>query len=149
MSSIEQTNRKELQTLISELQQDNMKIAAEIDKNAVKVGFENTLLRDKILNVNDIEKMEIGLEQNKQLADHRSAIEKELLDIKNTFTASENVLDRAQKDKLTLSNQEFEERLRTELKQMDVDQRVIDREIEKLNRAFDEKLATRTDRTKR
>jgi len=144
MSSIEQTNRKELQTLISELQQDNMKIAAEIDKNAVKVGFENTLLRDKILNVNDIEKMEIGLEQNKQLADHRSAIEKELLDIKNTFTASENVLDRAQKDKLTLSNQEFEERLRTELKQMDVDQRVIDREIEKLNRAFDEKLATRT-----
>jgi hypothetical protein len=129
--------------LRNDLQQENMALANEYTIANNKLAFENQLKRDGILNSFEIGKMAIGFDQSKALASHRGEIEKEARILQNTFKAAENALDRAQKENLTLTGREFEKQLRIELKEMDIEQAEIDRGIAKINRAFDEALATR------
>jgi hypothetical protein len=129
--------------LRNNLEQENMALANEYTVANNKLAFENQLKRDGILNGFEIGRMDRGFEQSKALASHRGEIEKEARLIQNTFTAAENALDRAQKENLTLTGREFEKQLRIELKEMDIEQADIDRGIAKINRAFDEALATR------
>jgi hypothetical protein len=141
--ALEFDNTKEGMALRSQLEQENMRLGSELRIGENQLAFENTLKRDGILHINDIDKMDRGHEQNVALVSHRGAIQRENQELQNAFTAAEAALDRAQKENLQLSDQTFRRLMQEEMQTFTSDQNEIDRAIAKTNRAFDEALAVR------
>lgn len=129
--------------LRNKLEQDNMRLGSELKIAENTLNFNNQLQRDGILNAFELERMEKGLEFNKQLASHKGAIDREAQIFQNTFTAAENALDRAQRENLQLSDQNFRQLMQQEMQKFTSDQAQIDRAIAATQRQFDNALATR------
>jgi hypothetical protein len=140
---LEQDNSLEAIEIKNKLQQDNMRLGSELKLAEAKVDFENVLKRDGILNNYELSRMELGHGFNVALADHNAAIAAQAQKVQNEFTAIQNVLNRASKENLQLSDQEFRARLQEEMLSNNASQADIDRAIAKTNRAFDNALALR------
>jgi hypothetical protein len=141
--ALEFDNSQQSQRLRQELEQENMRLGSEIRIGENQLNFENTLKRDGILHINDISKMDRGHDQNLALTTHRGAIERENQDHQNVFTAAQQVLERADREKLQLNDQTFRKLMQDEMQTFNASQSDIDRAIKKTDRAFDEALAIR------
>lgn len=141
--ALEFDNTQEAQRLRQTLEQENMRLGSEIRIGENQLNFENTLKRDGILHINDISKMDRGHDQNLALTTHRGAIERENQDHQNVFTAAQKVLERADREKLQLTDQTFRKLMQDEMQTFNASQSDIDRAIKKTDRAFDEALAIR------
>ena len=141
--ALEFDNTKEAQRLRQTLEQENMRLGSEIRIGENQLNFENTLTRDGILHINDISKMDHGHDQNLALTTHRGAIERNNQDHQNVFTAAQKVLERADREKLQLTDQTFRQLMQEEMQTFNASQSDIDRGIKKTERAFDEALAIR------
>ena len=134
---------KEAITLRNELERDNMRLGSELRIAENTLAFNQQLERDGILNTNELERMDRGHNFNLALATHKGAIAREAQAFQNAFTAAESALDRAQRENLQLSDQDFRQLMQQEMQQFTSDQAEIDRGIAYVNRAFDEDLALR------
>ena len=141
--ALEFDNSQQSQRLRQELEQENMRLGSEIRIGENQLNFENTLKRDGILHINDISKMDRGHDQNLALTTHRGAIERENQDHQNVFTAAQQVIERADREKLQLNDQTFRKLMQDEMQTFNASQSDIDRAIKKTDRAFDEALAIR------
>tara|TARA_R110000737_G_scaffold87089_1_gene119799 strand:- start:3672 stop:5921 length:2250 start_codon:yes stop_codon:yes gene_type:complete len=141
--ALEFDNTKEAQRLRQTLEQENMRLGSEIRIGENQLNFENTLTRDGILHINDISKMDHGHDQNLALTTHRGAIERNNQDHQNVFTAAQKVLERADREKLQLTDQTFRQLMQEEMQTFNASQSDIDRAVKKTDRAFDEALAIR------
>ena len=140
---LEQDNSIEAMQIKNRLQQDNMRLGSQLRLAEMKVDFENTLQRDGILNGYELNRMERGHDFNVALADHNAAIAAQAQQVQNDFNAAQAVLDRALRENLQLSDQEFRAMLQEDMQSYNASQADIDRAIAKTNRAFDEALALR------
>jgi hypothetical protein len=143
IQAIGNTNNVAEITLRDKLLKENNALAAGADAAQRAVDFENVLKRDGVLNG-----YELGRITNKEkfalkLADHNAAIVKAQTAINFANTAGENVLDRAQRESLSLSDQAFRKLMQDNIQTFQGSQADKDRAVAELNRAFDEKLATR------
>jgi hypothetical protein len=129
--------------LRQQLEQENLRLGSELRKGEYMLQFENQLKRDGILNTYELERMDRGQDFNLALATHKGAIAREAQTFQNAFTAAESVLDRAQREKLQLSDQAFRQLMQQEMQKFTSEQAEIDRGIANVNRYFDEKLAQR------
>jgi len=129
--------------LRNKLEQDNMRLGSELRIAENQLAFENQLQRDGILNTYELERMDKGHGFNLALASHKGAIAREAQEFQNAFTAAEAALDRAQRENLQLSDQNFRQLMQEEMQKFTSDQAEIDRGIAKINRQFDNALATR------
>ena len=129
--------------LRNKLEQDNMRLGSELRINENKLAFDQQLERDGILNSYELERMDRGHGFNLALASHRGAIAREAQEFQNAFTAAESALDRAQRENLQLSDQNFRQLMQQEMQKFTSDQAEIDRAINKVNRQFDNALALR------
>lgn len=129
--------------LRNKLEQDNMRLGSELRINENKLAFNQQLERDGILNGYELERMDRGHGFNLALATHRGAIAREAQEFQNAFTAAESALDRAQRENLQLSDQNFRQLMQQEMQKFTSDQAEIDRAINKVNRQFDNALALR------
>jgi hypothetical protein len=129
--------------LRNKLEQDNMRLGSELRINENKLAFNQQLERDGILNSYELERMDKGHGFNLALATHRGAIAREAQEFQNAFTAAESALDRAQRENLQLSDQNFRQLMQQEMQKFTSDQAEIDRAINKVNRQFDNALALR------
>jgi hypothetical protein len=130
-------------TLRNKLEQDNMRLGSELRIAENTLAFNQQLERDGILNTYELERMDRGHGFNLALATHKGAIAREAQEFQNAFTAAESALDRAQRENLQLSDQNFRQLMQQEMQQFTSDQAEIDRAIAKVNRQFDNALATR------
>ena len=148
------------------LTQENMRLAAEIDVSAATVNFGRTLEQLGVQNAYDLGKIDVNFQNNiasmnvahdmsKGLASYNAALQQKAQANQNAFNAGQSYLDRALKENLQFSDQDF----RTALQASDQDFRTDlqddaqlfnlttaqkQQEIDRINRAFDEKLATRS-----
>jgi hypothetical protein len=129
--------------LRNKLEQDNMRLGSELRIAENKLSFNQQLERDGILNGYELERMDKGHGFNLALATHRGAIAREAQEFQNAFTAAESALDRAQRENLQLSDQNFRQLMQQEMQKFTSDQAEIDRAINKVNRQFDNALALR------
>jgi len=129
--------------LRNKLEQDNMRLGSELRIAENTLAFEQQLERDGILNSYELERMDRGHGFNLALATHKGAIAREAQEFQNAFTAAEAALDRAQRENLQLSDQQFRQLMQQEMQQFTSDQAEIDRAIAKVNRQFDNALALR------
>ncbi len=129
--------------LRNKLEQDNLRLGSELRIAENTLAFENQLERDGILNGYELERMDRGHGFNLALATHKGAIAREAQEFQNAFTAAESALDRAQRENLQLSDQNFRQLMQQEMQKFTSDQAEIDRAIAKVNRQFDNALATR------
>ena len=129
--------------LRQQLEQENLRLGSELRKGEYMLQFENQLKRDGILNTYELERMDRGQDFNLALATHKGAIAREAQTFQNAFTGAESVLDRAQREKLQLSDQAFRQLMQQEMQKFTSEQAEIDRGIANVNRYFDEKLAQR------
>ena len=129
--------------LRNKLEQDNMRLGSELRIAENQLAFENQLQRDGVLNSYELERMDKGHGFNLALASHKGAIAREAQEFQNAFTAAEAALDRAQRENLQLSDQNFRQLMQEEMQKFTSDQAEIDRGIAKVNRQFDNALATR------
>ena len=129
--------------LRNKLEQDNMRLGSELRIAENKLAFNQQLERDGILNSYELERMDKGHGFNLALATHRGAIAREAQEFQNAFTAAEAALDRAQRENLQLSDQNFRQLMQQEMQKFTSDQAEIDRAINKVNRQFDNALALR------
>jgi hypothetical protein len=141
--ALEFDNSKQSLRLKQTLEQENMALGSELRISENQLNFENQLERDGVLHINDISKMDHGHDQNLALSSHRGAIEAEARLTQNTFTAAENVLERASKENIQLNDQIFRKYLQEEMQEFNASQSDIDRAIKKTDRAFDEGLLLR------
>jgi len=125
------------------LEKENMQLGSELRISENQLNFENQLQRDGVLHINDISKMDHGHDQNLALSSHRGAIEAEAALTKNTFIAAENVLERASKENIQLTDQAFRKGMQEAMQEFNASQSDIDRAIKKTDRAFDEGLLLR------
>ena len=129
--------------LRNKLEQDNMRLGSELRIAENQLAFENQLQRDGVLNSYELERMDKGHGFNLALASHKGAIAREAQEFQNAFTAAESALDRAQRENLQLNDQNFRQLMQEEMQKFTSDQAEIDRGIAKVNRQFDNALATR------
>jgi hypothetical protein len=129
--------------LRNKLEQDNMRLGSELRIAENQLAFENQLQRDGVLNSYELERMDKGHGFNLALASHKGAIAREAQEFQNAFTAAESALDRAQRENLQLNDQNFRQLMQEEMQNFTSDQAEIDRGIAKVNRQFDNALATR------
>lgn len=141
--ALQQDNSLEAIRVRNKLEQDNMRLGSELRIAENTLAFENQLERDGILNSYELERMDRGHGFNLALASHKGAIAREAQEFQNAFTAAEAALDRAQRENLQLSDQQFRQLMQQEMQQFTSDQAEIDRAIAKVNRQFDNALATR------
>jgi len=147
------------------LTKENMRLAAEIDVSAATVNFGRTLKTLDLQQTHDLSKIQINFENttagmnqanelSKGLASYNAALQQKAQANQNAFNAGQSYLDRVLKENLQFSDQDF----RTALQASDQDFRTDlqddaqlfnlttaqkQQEIDRINRAFDEKLATR------
>ena len=129
--------------LRQELERENMALGSELKINEIGVNFDNQLKRDKKLNGFDISRMERGHDFNMALADHNGSIATEARLMQQGFTAGQNVLDRAQRKELTLTDQTFRKMLQDDMQAYNLSEADTNRAVALVNRAFDETLAKR------
>lgn len=154
-----QSNSEELQKALVKLQgnetQAAIKLRGELQEELAKTNADlqinNQLRAMKQANVYDIAKMDKGLEQSQALASYNATLDRIAADSQRAFTATQNALNRALQENLQLGSQDFEANLRKELKQMDLDDRAIDRQVAKVQNdianAFQADAALRADQT--
>ena len=140
---LEQDNSIEAMQIKNRLQQDNMRLGSQLKLSEMKVDFENVLKRDGVLNGYELNRMKRGHGFNVALADHNAAIASQARQVQNDFNAAQAVLDRALRENLQLSDQDFRAMLQEDMQSYNASQADIDRVIAKTNRAFDEALALR------
>jgi len=143
IQAIGNTNNVAEIKLRDKLVKENNKLAAEADVTQRAVDFENVLKLEGVKTASQIKVMGVGAEQDKALATHRGAITAEQASLNQAFTAGENVLDRIENKDARISNQEFQKLLQNDMQDFQGTQKEKDRVIAGINRAFDEKLATR------
>jgi hypothetical protein len=160
------THASELQDKQNELQKTlislrgledrkSQQLRAEIEENLAFIkadlALTNQLEAMDAQNFFDIAKMDKGFEQNKALASYQATLDRIRDDGQRAFTATQNALNRALQEKLQLSGQDFEGTLRKELKQMDLDDNAINRQVAKVQNdianAFRADDALRADET--
>ena len=130
-------------TLRDKLLKENEVLAAGVGAAQRAVDFENVLKLEGVKTASQIKVMGVGAEQDKALATHRGAITAKQTSLNQAFTAGENVLNRIENKDARISNQEFQKLLQNDMQDFQGTQKEKDRVIEGINRAFDEKLATR------
>ena len=108
-------NSQEAAELRQRLEQENLRLQSELRKGEYMLQFENQLQRDGIQNAFELSKMDKGQEFSIALADHQAAIAKESQLRQQVFQAGEAALDRALREGLQLSQQEFQKLMQDEL----------------------------------
>jgi hypothetical protein len=130
--------------LRDKLQKQQMALTQQYTIFNNRVAFDNLLKERGVMQAYDIEKMELGQEQNLARMKFAGEIEKEAQLLNQAFTASENALKRLQEKDLQFSDQAFRAELQDDAQLFNMTEADKDRAIAKVNRAFDEKLALRT-----
>ena len=133
----------------------SVQLRAEIEENLAlikaDINLMNTLEIMDAQEIIDIAKMDKGLEQSQALASYNATLDRISADSQRAFTATQNAYNRALQEKLQLSSQDFEGTLRKELKQMDLDDNAINRQVAKVQNdianAFKADAALRADET--
>jgi len=136
------------------LTQENMRLAAEIDVSAATVNFGRTLEQLGVQNAYDLGKIDVKFQNNiasmnvahdmsKGLASYNADLQQKAQNIQNVFNAGESSLTRAGQMTRQLSEQEFREMLQDDMQIFKLTEAQKVAAVAKLNRAFDEKLATR------
>ena len=154
-----QNKQNELQKTLISLRgledRKSMQVRAAIEEQLAFIkadlALTNQLEAMDAQNFYDIQKMDKGFEQNKALATYNSTLDRLAADSQRAFTATQNALNRALQKDLQVGSQEFESELRKELKQMDLDDRAIDRQVAKVQNdimnAFRKDEALRADQS--
>jgi hypothetical protein len=124
--------------LRGELEKELARLNGELRGNQARVDFENQLERDGILNGYELAQMEQGQQFNLALADHKGAIDLRSQEHQQTFTAAQNVLDRAQRDNLQLNDQTFRRLMQDELNAFNMSEADKNRAIENARLALDQ-----------
>jgi hypothetical protein len=124
--------------LRGELEKELARLNGELRGNQARVDFENQLERDGILNGYELAQMEQGQQFNLALADHKGAIDLRSQEHQQTFTAAQNVLDRAQRDNLQLNDQTFRRLMQDELNAFNLSEADKNRAIENARLALDQ-----------
>ena len=114
--------KEEIDKRLAQLNQDFVIANKEKD-------FENTLELQKVKNLNDIKKLDIVFGQNKELAKFQNVLQEESNRNKEAFQAAQNALERASREKLQLSDQNFKKLMQEEMQRFTGDQAYIDRAI--------------------
>ena len=121
----------------------------KLAKTNAEIELDNALKRMKQAHIYDIEKLEKGLEKDKQLASYQATLSRISQDSQNAFNAKQNALKIASSEKMQLQSQEFERTLRLELQKNGFDNDAINREVLKvqnsIENAFKEDAALRAD----
>jgi len=133
----------------------SVQLRAEIEENLAlikaDINLMNTLEIMDAQEIIDIAKMDKGLEQSQALASYNATLDRISADSQRAFTATQNAYNRDLQEKLQLSSQDFEGTLRKELKQMDLDDNAINRQVAKVQNdianAFKADAALRADET--
>jgi len=144
IQAIGNTNNVAEIALRDKLIKENNVLAAGVDAAQRAVDFENVLKRDGIKTASQITVMKAGTEQEKALATHRGAIQTEAANALAIRSSAERVLDRLQQDKVQFSTQAFQQFMQEELQDFQGDQKDIDREIAKVNSAFQQYMSNRS-----
>lgn len=147
--------QKTLITLRGLEDRKSMQVRAAIEEELAFIkadlAITNDLERMEAQNFYDIEKMDKGFEQDKALASYNATLTRIRDDGQRAFTATQNAFNRALQRELQVDSQEFESELRKELKQMDLDDRAIDRQVAKVQNdilnAFRKDEALRADQS--
>ena len=127
----------------NKLEQDNLKLRAELTATQSLADLEGQMKRDGVLDGYSLRNIQGEQDFRFKLADHNAAIMKEQNSLNQAFTAGENALNRQDDKEARMSNQEFQKLMQADLQDFQGTQKDKDRVIAALNRAFDEKLATR------
>jgi hypothetical protein len=123
--------------LRGELEKELARLNGELKSNQARVDFDNQLSRDGILNGYELERMDKGQGFNLALADHKGAIDLRSQEHQQTFTAAQNVLDRAQREGLQLNDQTFRRLMQDELNVFNMSEADKNRAIDEARLAVD------------
>ena len=123
--------------LRGQVEEEVARLNGEIRANQARVDFDNQLERDGILNGYELGQMEQGQQFNLKLADHKGAIDLRSQEHQQTFTAAQNVLDRAQRDNLQLNDQTFRRLMQEELNAFNLSDADKNRAIQNAQLALD------------
>jgi hypothetical protein len=123
--------------LRGQVEEEVARLNGEIRANQARVDFDNQLERDGILNGYELAQMEQGQQFNLKLADHKGAIDLRSQEHQQTFTAAQNVLDRAQRDNLQLNDQTFRRLMQEELNAFNLSDADKNRAIQNAQLALD------------
>ena len=136
------------------LTQENLRLAAQIDVTAATVDFGRKIKTLGIQNAFDLDKIQVnfqnttaGMEQahglSRDLAGYNAVLQQKSQNIQNVFNAGESALTRAGQMDRQVSDQEFRTMLQEDMQEFNLTEAQKVAAIAKLNRAFDEKIATR------
>lgn len=101
--------------LRQQLEKENLRLGSELRKGEYMLQFENQLERDGIQNAFELSKMDKNQGFSLALADHKAALTKEAQLREQVFQAAEAALDRAQREGLQLSQQDFQKSMQQNL----------------------------------
>ena len=130
-------NSQEAAELRQRLEQENLRLQSELRKGEYTLQFENQLQRDGIQNAHELTKMDKGQEFNKELLDYKAAIEDKVRADTQAFQASQAVLDRALRENLQLSSQDFQKLMAEELREFQGSEADKNRAIQDAQQAID------------
>ena len=130
-------NSQQAAELRQRLEQENLRLQSELRKGEYTLQFENQLQRDGIQNAFELTKMDKGQEFNKELLDYKSAIEDKVRADTQAFQAAQNALDRAQRENLQLTSQEFQKLMAEELREFQGSEADKNRAIQEAQQAID------------
>ena len=141
--AIQFDNSKEMVGIKDMLLKENQQLDREFQISSATTSFDRSLEAMGVKNTYDLSKMEFGSELNEGLARVNSELAIERQVHEQTFESAERVVQRAFDAGQTLTKQEFQAAMQEDMQSFNYDQKTIDRGIAKVNRAFDEQLATR------
>ena len=109
----------------------------KLAKTNAEIELENALKRMKQAHIYDIDKLEKGLEKDKQLASYQATLNRISQDSQNAYNAKRQALEIAARKELQLDSQAFEKELRLTLQQNGFDNDAINREVLKVQNSIE------------
>ena len=139
----------------NKLIQENMKLAEQIDVSSATVDFGRKLQALGVQNAYDLGKIQVNFENttagaeqanalSRDLAGYNAVLQQKSQNIQNVFNAGESALARAGQFDRQVSEQEFRTMLQDDMQMFELTEAQKVAAVAKLNRLFDEKLATRS-----
>tara|TARA_R110002012_G_scaffold6795_6_gene32553 strand:+ start:2172 stop:4967 length:2796 start_codon:yes stop_codon:yes gene_type:complete len=131
--------------LQSRLQTQRDSLLQAYERADKTLAFERQLKIIGVNKINDIEKMDYGADQNKELTRLRAALDMEAQLATQAHQAAQNVLNREADKNTQLNDQTFRKEMAEELRKFTKDEAAIDRAIAATQRSIDNAFATSAD----
>jgi len=144
-AALANVNSQEALKLKAELDRKAIQLQSTLRRHEISMSLQNDLKKMKVANTYDLEKMEKGVEFNKDLADHRAGLEDIAAEKKMSHDIAMFSLKDIADSERQVTDQEFQLLIQQNAQNFTSDENAINRAVEAAQRKIDNAFKTAAD----